>query len=303
MSVDGSLSEEALAWLAEREPDDGIRTDFSQMEKVRQAYRADLVEASERAIDRHHLEINEIEVGGVPCSRIVSATAGVLNGHLFYVFGGSFMVGDPFADLPVIGALAEYCCVEVIAPKYRLAPEFPAPSGFEDCVAAYRAFTAEYPESLLLAGESAGGNLALLVAQAAVAERLRLPRAMALLSPGVDLRSDPTLYGPTSGLDPTLHPNRLFDIDEAYLRGVDPTDPAISPLFGSMDSLPPTIISTGTRDLFLGMCLRLERKMHRAGVDVECRVRDGLWHVFEFYDELPESGESLREIAAFLNKR
>lgn len=303
MTVDGSLSREALAWLAECEPDDGTRTDFSQMETVRAEYRADCGEASERAIDRHGLEITEVEVGGIPCSRIVSATAGVSNGHLFYVFGGAFMVGDPFADLPIIGALAEHCRVEVIAPNYRLAPEFPAPSGFEDCITAYRALALEHSESFLLAGESAGGNLALLVAQAAVAKGFPLPRAMALLSPAVDLRSDPTLYGPTLGLDPTLHPNRLVDVDDAYLHGADPTDPAFSPLFGSMHSLPPTIITTGTRDLFLGMCLRLERKMRRADIEVQCRVRDGLWHVFEFYDEFPESGESLREIAAFLNKR
>jgi len=303
MTVDGSLSEEALAWLSQCVPDDGTRTDFSQMGAVRAQYRADYADGSERAIDRHGLEITEIEVGGITCSRIVSEAAGASNGHLFYVFGGAFIVGDPFIDLPVIGALAEHCRVEVIAPRYRLAPEFPAPRGFEDCMAAYRGLTLEHPESLLLAGESAGGNLAVLVAQAAVAEGIRLPRAMALLSPAIDLRSDPTLYGPTLGLDPTLHPNRLLDVDDAYLQGADPTDPAFSPLFGSMHSLPPTIITTGTRDLFLGMCLRLERKMRRADVDVECRVRDGLWHVFEFYDEFPESGQSLREIAAFLNKR
>ena len=67
-----------------------------------------------------------------------------------------------------------------------------------------------------------------------------------------------------------------------------------------MHELPPTLITTGTSDLLLPGCLRAARRMRRAGVDVDCRVWDGLWHVFEFYDAYPEADESLREIASFL---
>ncbi len=302
MSTDASLSTQARAWLESTPADDGIRVDFSNIESERTSYLDECAAASGRAVDRHGLTLTEVEFGGVPCTRVVSKATAGFHGTLFFVFGGAFIVGSPTADLPIIGALAEHCGLEVIAPKYRLAPEHPAPAAIEDCVAAYEAVAAQTPGRLLLAGESAGGNLALLVAQRAVAAGWRVPEAMALLSPAVDLRVDEELFVPVWGSDPTLHPSRMLDVLEGYVSGGDPTDPAISPLFGSMDSLPRTIITTGTRDQLVNMCLRLHRKMRQSGVDVECNVWDGLWHVFEFYDEYPEAEESLREIASFLNR-
>ena len=133
------------------------------------------------------------------------------SGTLFYVFGGGFTVGDPFSDLPVIGALAERCRVEVVAPRYRLAPEHPAPAAIDDCRAVYRRLVDRGDAPRLLAGESAGGNLALLLAQGAVAEGLPLPAAVALLSPATDLRRDRELFEPVVGRDPTLG---MFRIDE-----------------------------------------------------------------------------------------
>ena len=80
------------------------------------------------------------------------------------------------------------------------------------------------------------------------------------------------------------------------------TDPSISPLFGPLEDLPPSIITTGTRDMLMPMSLRLDRQLRRAGVHVDTRVWDGFWHVFEYYDGYPEAEESLNEIAAFLNR-
>jgi len=298
----GGLSPEAQAFI-EAFPSDDRRTDFDDIAGVREEYRETNAPGSERAIERHGLEFSEIELGGVVCDRIVSRS-GDANGHLFYIFGGAFIVGDPCSDLPIIGALAELCGVEAIAPRYRLAPEAPAPAAGEDCLSAYRALLADPGVGrVVMAGESAGGNLALVTTQAATAEGVRVPAGLALLSPAVDMRTDPQLYAPTYGLDPTLAPSRMDDVTDVYVVDTHPLDPSVSPLFGPMDGLPPTIITTGTSDLFLSGCLRLERKMRRSGVDVDCRVWDGMWHVFEFYDEYPEAAESLCEIATFLNGR
>lgn len=296
-----SLSPEAQQWLANRPPEEDVRLDFSRIDEERAEYFATCEDPANRAIVRHGLELDDVEFGGIPCARVVSR-AGSVNGRLVYVFGGGFMVGSPRADLPIIGALAEYCGVDVIAPHYRLAPEYPAPAAAEDCLAAYRSVIETHDGALLLAGESAGGNLALLVAQHAVSEGWRSPDALALLSPAVDLRVDSELHQPGFGADPTLHPDRMLDVLDVYVAGGDVHNPSISPAFGSMTGLAPTIITTGTRDLFLNMCARLHRRMRRAGVDVECNVWDGLWHVFEFYDEYPEADESLAEIASFLNR-
>lgn len=295
--VDGGLSDAAIAFRDGLVPDP-TAVDFEHMDRVRADYAEQYRAGAERAIDRHGLRLDDVDVGGIPCVRVRSR-AGTQRGTMLYLFGGAFMVGSPYSDLPVIGALADRCRVEVVAPVYRLAPEHPAPSASDDAVAAYRVLAHESAR-LLLAGESAGGNLAVLTAQRARAERIRQPAAMALLSPAVDLRPDPELY-PVPGIDPSLDPQRIIDVGRAYVGERAFDDPSVSPLFAAMEGLPPTIITTGTRDLLSGMCLRLERKMRRAGVAVDCRVWDGLWHVFEYHDDFPESAESLAEIAAFLD--
>jgi monoterpene epsilon-lactone hydrolase len=301
MSIDASPSDEAREFIARMVPDDQP-IDFDRIDVLREEYRTEFAQASERAIVRHDLSLSEIVVGGVHCTRVVSNAGGSANGRMLYIFGGAFIVGDPYCDLAVLGALAERCRVEVIAPHYRLAPENQPPAAADDCLTVYSALALEGDERFVVAGESAGGNLALLTTQMAVAQGLTSPAALALLSPAVDLRTDREFFEPTFGIDPSLHPVRMSGVTEAYVGSRDAVDPMLSPLFGSMHGLPPTIITTGSRDLFLSPCLRLERKMRRKGIDVECRVWSGLFHVFEFYDEFPESAESLAEIAAFLNR-
>lgn len=294
------LSSEARAFLKSF-PRDDSPTDFSRIAEIRNELIKAQEPASLRAITRHKLIRDEVFIGGVSCERI--RTQGqVSRGTLVYFFGGGFVVGCPYSDMSIIGALAEWCKVEVIAPRYRLAPENPAPAAADDCMSVWSEICANSRGRLYLAGESAGGNLALVVAQQAVKKKWRLPDAMALLSPAVDLRPDPALLAPTTNADPTIQPFRMVEICRAYAVDFELTDANLSPLFGSFDDLPPTIITTGTRDMLLSMCLRLHRQMLRAEVEVECRVWDGLWHVFEYYDDYPEASESLKEIAEYLSQ-
>ena len=300
--MNGGISPEARVYRDSYEPElDPL--DFDDIEQIRADAKSGFAAAVDRAIERHSLELDDVVVGGVECLRIRSTTGGTANGSMLYIFGGAFIVGDPETDMPVIGALAEWCGVEVIAPRYRLAPEHPAPAASDDCFAVYRAMVADEPDRLLLSGESAGGNLALLTAQRAVVAGLRIPAALGLLSPAADLRTDRELFGPSADIDPSISHQRAIDLAGVYPGGLSLDDPQISPLFGSMDGLPPAIITTASRDMLLPMCLRLVRKLRRSNVEVDCTVWDGLWHVFEFYDDFPESAESLSEIAAFLNKR
>lgn len=300
--MNGGISPEARAYRDSYEPElDPLN--FDDIDQIRADAKSGFAAAVDRAIERHSLELDDVVVGGVECLRIRSTTGGTSNGSMLYIFGGAFIVGDPETDMPVIGALAEWCAVEVIAPRYRLAPEHPAPAASDDCFAVYRAMVADEPHRILLSGESAGGNLALLTAQRAVAAGLRVPEALGLLSPAADLRTDRALFGPSADADPSISHQRAIDLAGVYPGELSLDDPQISPLFGSMDGLPPTIITTASRDMLLPMCLRLVRKLRRSNVEVDCAVWDGLWHVFEFYDDFPESAESLGEIAAFLNKR
>lgn len=297
---DGGLSPEAQAWLAAEPRDDDAPIDFSTIVADRIDTLGRWHQASHRAIARHDVTVEPLTIDGVDCLRVTSPQAGTDGGTLVYIFGGAFIYGDPFSELPITAALAAYAGIEVICPSYRLAPEHPVPAASDDCLTVWRSVSSSR-DRVAVGGESAGGNLALLTAQRARDEGANMPAALALLSPAADLRTDPSLVD-ASPDDPTLSKTRMFDVARVYPGDLPLDDPTVSPLFGAMTGLPPTLITTGTRDLLLPGCLRAARRMRRAGVDVDCRVWDGLWHVFEFYDAYPEADESLREIADFLRR-
>lgn len=296
------VSPEAEAWAAANTAS-ARPTNFGDMARVRRDEAAGYEDAARRAGRRHRITMTTTEIGGVVCDLFTSASARRRGeGPLLYVFGGAFMMGDPFTDLPVIGALCELTGLDVVAPRYRLAPEHPSPAAIGDVEAVYRALVRTDRSPAAVAGESAGGNLALLVAQRAVAAGIPRPAVLALLSPAADLRADRALYEPNVEVDPTLHFSRIEEVSAAYVADSDPADPTVSPGLGVMDGLPPTIITTGTRDLLMAGCVRLRDSMEAAGVEVTCQVWDGLWHVFEFDDQIPEQAQSLAEISAFITK-
>lgn len=302
-SGDGGLSPQALDWLSQRVAEEAAnpsqaRVNPATIVEDRAATLADWHQTSLRAIERHGVAVDDQTINGIDCLRVTCPSVGTTGGKLMYIFGGGFMFGDPFSELPIVAALARYAALEVILPTYRLAPEHAAPAAADDCFAVWSELRSNTPR-LALGGESAGGNLALVTAIRGRDEGLSPPAALALLSPAADLRAgdDQVAEAPT---DPTLHPQTMLDVAQYYVADSDPEHPLISPVFDSMSGLPPTLITTGTRDMLLPGCLRLARKMRRAGVDVDCRVWPGLWHVFEFYDAYPEADESLTEIADFL---
>ena len=172
-------------------------------------------------------------------------------------------------------------------------------------MAVYQALLREYgARSLALSGESAGGNLSLALMGAAAARGLPLPAAMALLSPWCDLTHSGDTIRTLDGIDPTLDLDHLLSqMASAYAGGRPLASPDISPLFADVaKGFPPTLISTGTRDVLLSDCARLSTKLRGAGVDVDLRVTEGMWHVFEFYPQLPEAENSIRGIAEFIDK-
>lgn len=217
---------------------------------------------------------------------------------ILYIFGGGFSVGSPLEDIPISASLAAKTGAQVISPAYRLAPEHPFPAALDDISAvAGQIFTDDH--TACIAGESAGANLAL-----ALMHRLRqanqpVPHAAALLSPPTDKTTRDDSFH--VGRDPTLNAARIKQIEDAYIGNHDRANPEISPLYGTFDShFSPSIITTGTRDLLLSSCVRLARVMREAGTSADLRVWEGMWHVFEYYPEIPEADASLTEIAAFL---
>jgi acetyl esterase/lipase len=246
----------------------------------------------------------EAQLGSVPVQWVIPQEARG-TGVILYFFGGGYITGSPSEDLAITARLAGFTGCKVCVPAYRLAPEHPFPAQRDDALAVYRALLAERGRPVAVAGESAGGNLALALTNAAAAAGLPMPAAVALLSPWSDLTHASDTARTLDGIDPTLSLVTSGDsMANAFAGGTPRSSPEISPLFAKVPKgFPPTLITSGTRDALLSDCARLSTKLRAAGVAAELRVWEGMWHVFEFYPELPEAEASLREIASFLASR
>ena len=162
---------------------------------------------------------------------------------------------------------------------YRMPPEHPYPAPLDDCVAVYRALLSDHrPEDIIVAGGSAGGNLAAAMILRARDEGLPLPAAAVLSTPEVDLTESGDSAAANAGLDNILT-GSLMPANLLYAAGRDLTDPYLSPLFGDFTKgFPPTLVTSGTRDLFLSNTVRLHRALRAADVPAELHLLEAGGH-------------------------
>ena len=246
--------------------------------------------------------VDEVMLGSVRAQRITPKNAKMPN-VILYLFGGGYVQGSPDEDLEITAQLADLTAQRIYAPHYALAPEKPFPAALDDALAAYRVLVDEQgAANITVMGESAGAGLALLTMLAASKAGLKMPRRLVLLSPWSDLSKTGDTLTTLEGCDPSLHYEMTLEpAARAFANGRDLTSPEISPLYAAFsEAFPKTLITTGTRDLFLSDCARLSTKMRASGIDCELRVWEGMWHVFEYYTDLPEAQASLAEIARFI---
>ncbi|MCI5095408.1 MAG: alpha/beta hydrolase [Rhodobacteraceae bacterium] len=294
----GACSAEGLRQAEAAEQQPARPFDLASLPQFRADAEQEGAALAQAAIDRHRVTLSDRVIAGIPCQIITPSTPH--DGRtIVYFFGGGFTVGSPQLDLPISAALADYARAQVIAPAYPLAPEAPFPAAADACTAVARAVLARHPDTVI-AGESAGGNLALVTALRLSAENGPMPGALALLSPAVDLEQ--TGDSLEIDRDPFLRKADMAFFEGCYLpAGTDRRAPDISPIYGDFGpDFPPVFITSGTRDLLLSGCVRLDRVLRDHGARSELRIWEGMWHVFEYYPDLPEADASLREIARFL---
>ncbi|PPF38024.1 alpha/beta hydrolase fold domain-containing protein [Rathayibacter sp. AY1A3] len=184
---------------------------------------------------------------------------------------------------------------------YRQLPHHPFPAGLDDCTAVYRLLLEDHaPEDIVVMGQSGGANLAAALVLRARAEGLPTPAGLALVSPPTDFTfRGESWYTNAEGTTAESFANML-----ALYKGEYPAEhPYISPLFGDYDdSFPPTIITSGTRDMLLSDAVRLHRKLVKAGVTTELHVWEGAPHGF-FMGRAPEDHEHVLQVRTFLRAR
>jgi len=219
---------------------------------------------------------------------------------LLYLHGGGFVGCSPSTHRPLTAALA-LCGLRVFVPDYRLAPEHPFPAAPQDALAVYRALRAESPAGrIVVAGDSAGGNLALGLMLTLRDAGEVLPSAAALFSPALDLTGSSPSITLNAGRDPMFDPAQLRHLTEAYLAGADPAQPLASPLFGDMTGLPPLLVHVGESEVLRDDSIRLTQQAREVGVRVDLQVFPDVAHVWQMVRQLPESKRSVRAAAAFL---
>lgn len=219
---------------------------------------------------------------------------------ILYLHGGAYVLGSPGTHFGMAARIALASGCEVFVIDYRLAPEHPAPAALDDAVSAWKALTASHG-AVALAGDSAGGGLALATAVALRDAALVAPRALALISPWVDLTLSGESMQTLAAADPLLSRNWLAWAAAHYANGRNLDDPMLSPLFSPLAGLPPVLIHVGSDEVLLSDTQRLETALRAAGVEVQSRVYQDLWHDFQLQAGLmPEADESLDTLGRFL---
>jgi monoterpene epsilon-lactone hydrolase len=247
--------------------------------------------------------VTEVDAGGVPAHWL--AAPGADRGRvLLFLHGGGYELGSLRSDGELAARLGRASGMRVLFPEYRLAPEHPFPAAIDDVLTAWRWLRADQDlsaASMAVAGDSAGGGLAvaLLVATRDAGEAL--PAAAVLMSPTVDLTSSGASMTERVDQDPFSTPALLRQLATDYLAGADPKTPLASPLFASLSGLPPLLIQVGTADLLLSDSERLAAAATRAGVDVILEIGEGLPHVYQLMLGTPEAAEATERIGKFLH--
>jgi monoterpene epsilon-lactone hydrolase len=236
-------------------------------------------------------------LGGVPTAEVT--VDGVEPRYVvLYFHGGVYVMGDAFLAADLASQVGRRTQAKTISVDYRLAPEHPYPAAVDDALAAYEALLQNgiAPSDIALAGESAGGGLAVATLVNARDHGLPLPAAAFVMSPYADLTLTGTTMETRREVDPLLSREALQARVTDYTAGQDAALALISPVFADLSGLPPLIIQAGTHEVLLDDAIRLAQQAAAADVEVTLDITPGVPHVFQAYHAI------LDEAAAALDR-
>lgn len=223
---------------------------------------------------------------------------------LLYCHGGGYVSCSPRSHRPITATLARLIGCRIFSLDYRLAPEDPFPAAVEDGVNAVKWLIKSgiQPQKIALAGDSAGGGLAVATLVRLRDEKASLPACAACIAPWVDLVEEYTPTNQTSCAMFLPPDGRAFA--SVYLNGASPHSPMASPLFADMHGLPPLLIQVADTEILYDDAVRLNDRASAAGVESKLHIYQGLPHVWHmFVGMVPESGQALIEIADFIREK
>jgi monoterpene epsilon-lactone hydrolase len=287
-----------LLHLTQRTPL-GAETDFAAL---RQQY--ELIDARYFAPDRT-VKREAVDCYGVK-AEWVSVAESKPDRVLLYLHGGSFAFRFPNAHAAFAARLCRRLGARALIPDYRLAPEHPYPAAPDDCQASYRWLLARGHDArnVVLLGDSAGGNLALVTLRRAMLASAPLPACAVLLSPGVDCTLESPSMVDNQRSDPMLSLPNLLVLRDCYVPSPELySDPDVSPLFADFAGFPPLFLQAGSSELLRDEAVRTAQRAHAAGVDVELELWPQTPHAFQMASFLPEAAQAIDQIVAFVAAR
>jgi acetyl esterase/lipase len=261
------------------------------------------------AVNDKNFEYKEVNINGmygewtryVPEVSSENSTNTGTENIIFYCHGGGYMTGSCIYAREITTKLSKYNCCRVFSFNYRLAPEHPYPAALED---AYKAW--EYilnlgynPSNIVIAGDSAGGNLALVLSLLLKKEKKSMAKCLVLFSPWTDMTSSGDSYRSKELLDPILDNAYIERAVTSYLGEASPTNPFVSPIFGNLKGFPPVYIQVGTNEILYDDSYSLYTQLLKDNVFAKLDVFQGMWHVFQM-SPIKASREAMEKVTQFV---
>lgn len=251
------------------------------------------------------VKIEAIDVDGVPGEFLVAPAA---SDHrvVLYLHGGGYVIGSIKSHRYLMQNISRHAGAKTLGIDYRLAPENPFPAALEDATRAYRWLLKKgyLPANIAIAGDSAGGGLTLATLLNLRDQGESLPAAGVLISPWTDMTGEAESVTSRAAVDPLIKPEGLYALGAQYLRGADPRNPLVSPVFADLKGLPPLCIHVGGREILYDDALTVARRARDTGVSVELLNEPEMFHVWHAFAPMLEEGQqAIEKIGAFLNTR
>lgn len=245
--------------------------------------------------------VDSLSIDDIPAEFI--DVEGSKKGVILYLHGGAYAVGSAAVHREFLARLVKACQIKGLAIDYRLAPENPFPAALDDTLVAYHWLISEGydPSEIVIAGDSAGGGLALATLLSLRDSKASLPACAVCLSPWLNL----SCISETSNNnnDPLLNPALLKVFADYYTGQTDAANPLISPFFADLQGLPPLLIHAGTNEILFDQITQFSEKAGQAGVDIVLDCWQGMFHVFQLIPIIPESKLSIEKIAKFIHNK
>lgn len=202
---------------------------------------------------------------------------------ILHCHGGGYSTGSSLYARTLTSKLAESTLMDVLCFDYRLAPEHPYPTAVEDALKAWDYLMKQgySAENVIVTGDSAGGNLALVLTLCLREAGRQLPGGLVLFSPWTDMTASGESYQAMAEIDPVLDIRYMEKIVNAYAQDEDLENPLISPLFADFKGFPPVYIQVGENEILYSDSLRLHEKLKESGVKTALDEFPGMWHVFQ----------------------